>query len=150
MSVRKMTADDIEHVVCVQLASFEGDAGSSRLTETDLRDELARPWARMWVYADPIPAGFLLVWHVADEVHVHNIAVHPRHRRRGIARALMDTVAAYQTQFGVARAFLEVRKSNVAARALYERYGYEVTGERAGYYTDGEDALEMAWTAPPQ
>lgn len=145
--VRRMTEADIAHVVAVQEESFEGDAGSSRLSESDLRAELGRGWARLWVFADPIPTGFLLIWHVADEMHVHNVAVHPSHRRRGIARALMRQAEEYVREFGVARAFLEVRRSNVAARALYEAHGYRVTGERAHYYTDGEDALEMAWEA---
>ena len=93
----------------------------------------------------PLPRGFLLAWHVADELHVHNVAVHPSHRRQGIARQLLDEVVSYMLQTGVSRSWLEVRKSNLPARRLYESVGYLVMRERLAYYADGEDALEMAW-----
>ena len=144
-SVRRMLESDVLHVALVEEESFDGDAGSTSLSESDLLAELARPWARLWVYDRRVPLGFMLVWHVADELHVHNVAVHPQHRRKGIARALMNEVTRYMNEFGVSRSWLEVRKSNDAARRLYESFGYEVVGERAAYYADGEDALEMAW-----
>jgi len=43
---------------------------------------------------------------------------------------------------------LEVRVSNATAIALYERFGFEPSGIRRGYYTDNrEDALIM-WKDP--
>lgn len=146
--VRRMLERDVEHVALVEDESFEGDAGSTSLSESDLRTELARPWARLWVFDRNVPLGFLLAWHVADELHVHNVAVHPQHRRLGIARALMDEVVCYMNEYGVTRSWLEVRQSNTAARSLYEGFGYVVSGARAAYYADGEDALEMAWVRP--
>ena len=45
---------------------------------------------------------------------------------------------------GVEKVFLEVRKSNSNAIALYEKFGFSVYAERKNYYTDnGEDALLM-------
>lgn len=146
--VRRMRESDVLHVALVEEESFDGDAGSTSLSELDLQQELARPWARLWVFDRSVPLGFMLAWHVADELHVHNVAVHPQHRRQGIARALMDEVMRYMDEFGVTRSWLEVRKSNDAARLLYEGFGYVVVGERAAYYADGEDALEMAWERP--
>lgn len=145
MSVRPMTEADVEAVVLIEQESFEGDHGGSRLSAHDLHAELSRTWARLWVFSAPSPVGFLLIWHVADELHVHNVAVHPEHRRRGIASALLQEAERYAREYGVARAWLEVRKGNLAAVSLYQRHGYQVVGERAGYYSDGEDALEMAW-----
>ena len=47
-----------------------------------------------------------------------------------------------------ARFTLEVRESNVAAIALYERYGFRAAGRRRRYYQDnGEDAVIM-WRTP--
>lgn len=143
--VRRMLASDVIHVALVEEEAFEGDAGSTSLSEGDLLAELERPWARLWVFDRAVPLGFMLAWHVADELHVHNVAVHPHHRRQGIARALMDEVSRYMDEFGVSRSWLEVRQSNEAARRLYEGFGYSVVGVRSAYYADGEDALEMAW-----
>src|SRR5262245_20051729 len=55
--------------------------------------ELARPWTRVWLARDPAaqgqPVGFLVAWHVADELHVLSVATVPEMRRRGIGTALV-------------------------------------------------------------
>jgi ribosomal-protein-alanine N-acetyltransferase len=88
--------------------------------------------------------GYLCVWEIADEVHVTNVAVHPDHRRRGIARDLLAGLLADARARDLRMVVLEVRPSNHSAIALYEAYGFRVTGRRRGYYYDtGEDALVM-------
>lgn len=88
--------------------------------------------------------GYICLWEVADELHVTNIAVHPDHRRRGIARALLTRVLDDARRRPVRLVILEVRPSNTEALALYESFGFRVVGRRRGYYYDtGEDALVM-------
>jgi ribosomal protein S18 acetylase RimI-like enzyme len=53
-----------------------------------------------------------------------NVAVHPSYRRRGIARALVDTVLEETRRHGGAYLTLQVHTDNVGARALYERTGF--------------------------
>lgn len=78
---------------------------------------------------------------ILDEAHVMTIAVHPSHRRRGYARALIG--AALDAAPQAHTVHLEVRPSNIAARALYDSLGFDVTAQRPGYYGD-EDALLMS------
>ena len=86
--------------------------------------------------------GFCSFWRVLDELHINNLAVMPESRRQGIASALLARVLAEGTRLGMRRATLEVRRSNEAARLLYERFGFSVAGVRHGYYTNPvEDAL---------
>src|SRR5262245_51390761 len=63
--------------------------------------------------------GYVLWWYVADEVHVVNLAVHPAHRRRGLARVLLDEVFECGRARGMTIATLEVRSHNEAAIGLY-------------------------------
>jgi [ribosomal protein S18]-alanine N-acetyltransferase len=71
---------------------------------------------------------------VVDEGHVSNIAVDPRYRRRRIgARVLAELLWAARERECVAVS-LEVRVSNTAARALYERFGFAAEGVRRKYY----------------
>jgi len=86
--------------------------------------------------------GFCSFWLIADEVHINNLAVLPSERRAGIGSALLDRALLEGDRLGARRATLEVRRSNDAARHLYERFGFRVAGVRRAYYTDPiEDAL---------
>ncbi|MBN1485487.1 MAG: ribosomal protein S18-alanine N-acetyltransferase [Chloroflexia bacterium] len=80
-----------------------------------------------------------------DEGHVMNLAVHPGYRRRGIGELLLLHLFKEAKKRGAERLTLEVRVSNLAAQALYEKYGFQESGRRKRYYGDGEDALIM-WT----
>ena len=78
-------------------------------------------------------------------MHLLNLAVHPQHRRRGIAWNLLVEALNQARAQGARVAWLEVRPSNTAARALYESFGFEEVGRRRRYYDDTqEDAILLA------
>ena len=116
-----------------------------------MREEVARPWTRLWVAAEAEgPASFLVGWHVADELHILNVATAPAARRRGLAAALLERVLAYAAEHHLRLLLPEGRRSNEAAIALYRRHGFSVFGVRRAYYADNdEDAIEMALSLDP-
>ncbi len=87
--------------------------------------------------------GYCCFWIIEqDEAHINNIAVHPHHRRKGVAKDLMKEATLAAMQHGVKSVTLEVRESNAAARSFYEKLGFLEVGRRKGYYTSPkEDAL---------
>ena len=85
----------------------------------------------------------------ADEGEILNLGVAPAHRRRGLARALVEHTLAALRGRGVRSVFLEVRESNVAARHLYERLGFAPVGKRAGYYRRPTEAAVVLRAAIP-
>lgn len=88
--------------------------------------------------------GYCIFQLVADELHVHNVAVAAPWRGGGLARRLLERAFEVGRSGGARRAFLEVRESNAAARALYSALGFEAVGHRRDYYRDpGEDALVL-------
>lgn len=94
--------------------------------------------------ADGAVVGFCSFWRVLDELHINNLAVLPAFRRQGVASALLAHVLKEGSALGARRATLEVRRSNDAARLLYERFGFSVAAVRRGYYTKPvEDALVL-------
>jgi ribosomal-protein-alanine N-acetyltransferase len=126
--------------------------GTAAFDERELWAELARPGSLLWVARSSEggpPRAFLSVWHVVDELHVLNLVTHPEHRRRGLARALMNELLAHARAHGARRLLLEVRRSNHPAIALYRSLSFVVVGVRARYYRDDEDALEMALALAP-
>jgi ribosomal-protein-alanine N-acetyltransferase len=80
---------------------------------------------------------------VADEAHVTNIAVHPDHRREGIATRLLGDLADVAIARGCEAWTLEVRASSHGAQALYRAFGFAPAGIRARYYEHTEDAIVM-------
>ena len=88
--------------------------------------------------------GYAGAWHLVDELHVSTIAVHPDWRRRGLGELLLLSLVDRGLELGVRRATLEVRASNLAAQALYRKYGFETLSMQKAYYSDNnEDAYIM-------
>jgi ribosomal-protein-alanine N-acetyltransferase len=92
--------------------------------------------------------GAIGVWFVMGEGHIVTIAVHQEYRRQGIGELLLTAGLEAALEAKQEEVTLEHRISNLAARALYEKYGFIQVGVRARYYTDNqEDAVLM--TTPP-
>ena len=137
-------AEDLAEVDAIAFAAFDAPQFSAR-------EELGRPWTRGWVACEGrCPHAFLIAWHVADELHVLNIATAPTARRRGLATALMNASLEYARHHRVRLILLEVRRSNSAALGLYRKLGFSAVNVRPRYYSDnGEDAVEMALALDP-
>jgi ribosomal-protein-alanine N-acetyltransferase len=144
VDIRRLTYADLPHVVAIERRAF------------------TTPWSlAMFVLELSKPSGICLAAVVEDELvgylicsrydtvwHVMNVAVDPDRRRRGIATALIGALLERIEPDG--QVTLEVRRSNIGAQALYERFGFRSAGIRPRYYADnGEDAVIMWRTAPP-
>jgi len=78
--------------------------------------------------------GFILCRSSGQEGEILSLAVAPGARRIGLASALLDAAKAYAVKHDIEALFLEVAEDNVAARQLYEKYGFATVGRRAHYY----------------
>ncbi len=92
----------------------------------------------LWVAEiDGQVAGFLVSRLLGPgEAEILNLAVERDSRRRGIARALIQT---FLIEFPMA-VFLELRESNLAALSLYKSIGFQQVSRRPGYYDFPTDA----------
>lgn len=141
MEIRRMTLEDLPAVVALDTLSF-----TLPWPERSFRFELTdNPASRCWVAElDDRIVGMIVAWLLVDEAHIATLATHPEHRRQGIARNLLTYALRYMSKEGAVTSFLEVRESNLAAREMYRRFGYEEVGRRKRYYKDnGEDAILM-------
>ncbi|WP_298436561.1 GNAT family N-acetyltransferase [uncultured Jannaschia sp.] len=89
--------------------------------------------------------GFLLGRTVADEAELLTLAVDPDHRRAGLGQSLLARFEDTARTRGADAAFLEVAADNAPARALYDGAGWQLAGQRTGYY-GGVDALTLRKT----
>lgn len=120
----------------------------------DVAAELDREWSHLWVIrnepGDRRVDAFLLAWHVADELHVIDLATRPECRRRGFARALIAHLLAYASESRARLVLLEVRRSNHAAVSLYRHAGFAAISLRPQYYSGPvEDAIQMQLALDP-
>ena len=142
LSIEALSHADIDDVLALEESAFTNPwTRSMYLSELDNAGVsycyLARDPQRRAV-------GFCSFWRVLDELHINNLAVLPDLRRAGIGSQLLDFVLKKGIELGARRATLEVRRSNEAARQLYERFGFVVAGVRAAYYSKPvEDALVL-------
>jgi ribosomal-protein-alanine N-acetyltransferase len=145
-------AEDVRRLADIHLAAFPGAPWSTEDLAALLREEtvfglVAR---RANVFGTRSAVGFVLVRSVAGEAEILTLAVDPGHRRRGIARILMETAMRRLYRDRVEALFLEVDAGNVAAVALYRRLKFAVVGERRGYYAHGSrpGATALVMRAP--
>ncbi|GAA5161453.1 ribosomal protein S18-alanine N-acetyltransferase [Viridibacterium curvum] len=142
VAIRPLQHEDIDRVVAIDIQTdafpwrqkhyIEGmDAGYSS-----------------WVISEagqPVQ-GFAVMMMVLDEAHLLKISVSTDYQRRGLGTALLQHLFARAKLAGATQMFLEVRRSNVLARPLYERQAFVEIGQRKAYYptTEGrEDAIVM-------
>lgn len=88
--------------------------------------------------------GYSFNYVVADELHILNLAIHPRWRKMGLGAQLLEAILRGAAERGCSFGTLEVRVGNLVARRIYERFGFRPVSIRRGYYSDnGEDALVL-------
>ena len=144
--IRRMKAEDLHRVWEIDVQSF-----SLPWTESSFRyDYFVNKNSRMWVVetiddsGSPQVIGSMVAWLILDEVHLGTIAVDSKFRKQGIGETLIRTLLQEMASEGAVRVELEVRRSNIAALSLYQKFGFIVDGERKNYYSDNhEDAILM-------
>jgi [ribosomal protein S18]-alanine N-acetyltransferase len=144
LEIVPLTEGDLGEVMQIERMSFRAPWSLNMFLQ-DLSFPIARCLAaRVPGDAAKQLAGYIICWFVADEVHVTNIAVRKDLRKRGVATRLVEEALSLARNERMQYCTLEVRKSNDAARVLYQRLGFEARGIRPKYYSDNnEDALIM-------
>lgn len=139
-TIREMSLHDLVDVMEIEKLSFV-----SPWTKRLFEESLLSPISSNFIMKKGLEAlGYIILYSVADEAHILNIAVHPHYRERGCASSMINHVLGYFNYKGVHQFFLEVREGNMGAIRLYQRFGFEKIGKRKKYYAEtNEDALVM-------
>jgi tRNA threonylcarbamoyl adenosine modification protein YeaZ len=136
---RLANADDVSALADIHAASF-----AMGWTAMDLGSSLAIPGAAaVVVELSGTIYGFVQFQWVAGEAEINTICVQPNYRRQHFGRDLMLGLIRQLEAMNTTKLFLEVAENNVAARGLYESFGFQVNGVRKGYYADGQNAVTM-------
>ena len=137
-----LTEDLLDEVISLEQICFPDDPWG-RLS---FENELSNPLSIFLIAKDEETGnviGYGGVWLMYDAGNITNIAVHPQYRREGIGRKILALLTDICMEKRMDTITLEVRESNLPARALYEAEGFSVCGIRKKYYQGKEDALIM-------
>jgi [ribosomal protein S18]-alanine N-acetyltransferase len=139
--IEAMRLEDLDAVQQIELASFTTPWPSNAYRSELLTNRLA---SYLVARVDDRIVAYGGMWLMVDEAHITTFAVHPAWRRQRLGERLLLAFLDLARDRHAREATLEVRLSNLAARRLYEKYGFRPVGLRPRYYSDNdEDALIM-------
>ena len=141
----RMDETHLEEVLEIERMSYTNPWVVDAFRHELEQNAFSRPRVAMTLDEPQAVVGYCISWILFDQVYVQNVAVHPRHRRFGLGRHLLQRALAEAVDAGARSAQLEVRRSNTAALKLYETLGFRISGERKGYYSrPPEDAVLLS------
>lgn len=129
LKLRTMQEDDIDRVLAIESSCY-GYPWSKGIFQDCLR--VGYPAWLMELDGQAIGFGVMSI--AAGEAHILNICVLPEYQGRGVGRKILTRLVSLAKSHAVEKVFLEVRDSNRVAQLLYESEGFEVIGQRRGYY----------------
>ncbi|MGZ3699566.1 MAG: ribosomal protein S18-alanine N-acetyltransferase [Bdellovibrionota bacterium] len=143
MSLRPATPEDLPQVLAIETA-----VKAANWTEENFRAELSKPYSHFLVLTDDETdtkiAAYIVFWILFDECQILDIAVDLPFRGLGYAKKLVGQAVKEATRKGIRKVLLDVRKSNQPAIQLYQSLKFVVTHVRKNFYSDGEEAYQMA------
>jgi ribosomal-protein-alanine N-acetyltransferase len=143
--LRRMRLSDVDSVMAIEHTAFPVPWRASAYQYEITGNRLAT-YLVLTVNLGDSPAkliGYAGFWLLADEVHISTLAVNQEWQHRGLGQLLLLAIMRQAYAEPVRLVTLEVRRSNTAAQALYQKYRFQLVGERPRYYQRQEDALIM-------
>jgi ribosomal-protein-alanine N-acetyltransferase len=142
-SIRPGAIEDLQ-----QLTAIENQVHLAPWTEEHFKVEFTKPYSRIYVLTDDETdsriAGYIICWMMFEECQILNVAVDLPFRGLGMAKLMIRKVMCLTSQQEIKKIILEVRKTNMPAIQLYQGLGFTITHILKKFYSNGEDAYQMA------
>ncbi len=141
--IKPVTHSNLAEIVRLNVRCFKDGENYSKNTFNYLVNE-PRSLSYKAIGDDGSITGFIFVLVNSDGAgHITTICVAPEHRRRGVAKLLLEHTEGALAARSISTVMLEVRVSNHSARELYIQSGYTVMQRVTKYYNNGEDGYLM-------
>lgn len=136
--------DGLDDAMTVMANAFDPRFGEA-WTAKQCVGVLSMPGAVLLIARRETPVGFALLRTVVDETELMLLAVAPKARRHGVAKALIERSLRQAVAAGSRNYFLEVRGDNPAVY-LYRQKGLVQIGVRKSYYRGADGQVRDALT----
>lgn len=142
--IRKITADDLDFFINYKEPMFDENANINSI-KSSLFDRID---AYFLVYENVEIKGYIGSYIDLEHAEIATLYVLEKDRKKGIAKALIETLLNQLKTLSVKKLTLEVSIKNKPAIHLYESFGFKIINTRNQYYKDGSDALVMLKEIP--
>ncbi|HEY7404469.1 MAG TPA: ribosomal protein S18-alanine N-acetyltransferase [Candidatus Angelobacter sp.] len=140
--VRNATAEDVPRLVEIAAHSVTAAQWNQSDYLQLFAQQSLQPRLVLVVEEEAEVVGFIVGKQIDHECEIENVAVIAKARKRGLGTRLLGEFLELVRERGGREIWLEVRESNLAARALYEKWAFVEAGRRKAYYQGPEeDAL---------
>jgi [ribosomal protein S18]-alanine N-acetyltransferase len=141
-SLRPAVEEDLPQILALERAVHQDP-----WTEQGFRAEWAKDYSHCLVLTDDETDervyGYVIFWVLLGECQVLNVVVDPAFQGRGYGKKLLQQVVSIALSENLEKLTLDVRISNERAIRLYAGSGFRMVARRKGFYTDGEDGVQM-------
>ncbi|TVP81379.1 GNAT family N-acetyltransferase/peptidase C39 family protein [Thioalkalivibrio sp.] len=150
VTIREAGVQDVDALVALEQAAFQGD----RISRRQFRYLLTRGHARTLVAPDPLGRGLLgyvmlLFSRGTSLARLYSVAVGDAVRGMGLGRELVHAAEEVASRNGCADLRLEVRRDNPVSLALFRGMGFREFGTIEDYYEDHMGALRLQKSLAP-
>ncbi|MCR5307668.1 MAG: GNAT family N-acetyltransferase [bacterium] len=129
MKIRKSISSDLDNIKKIELDNY-GYILTEELNNDDFHT--------YFVIEEESFIGYISIWHDLDKAQIESIIINDKNK--GYGQTLFRYALDYLNGYIIT---LEVRKSNVVAIHIYEKYGFKTVTVRKNYYSNNEDAYLM-------
>ena len=139
LKIHIATENDLPRILEIEKTSFPSPWSANTFVTT-LHDRRCR---NIVICDHGVVIGYCFTFTMKIMIHLLNLAVHPDHRKKGIAKRLLNEILSHARAGNKSYVFLEVRKSNEEARLLYESQGFSHVSTWPQYYTDTREDADV-------
>lgn len=139
--LRPMKVEDLPIITALEKQSFPQEAWNEDEFTFEIEEH---PFSHPYVLeVEGVIAGYIIYWIIFEQAQIASIAIEPAFRRQGLSKILLEKAIDHARKEGAKIITLEVRPSNLSARALYDSFGFRFLHTAKHYYENGEDAFVL-------
>lgn len=130
LDIKKFSTDYLQQVFQIEQSCFNDCWSVSQLAETVNYPSYAFFVALVGNKA----VGYVVCNNIDGDHYIEKLAVIKSMRQKGVGSALLNAVLNHANDKKANFVTLEVRESNISAIMLYEKFGFNIVGERPDFY----------------